>query len=122
MLCLGTDVVAIDRFRLALQRTPSIRGRLFTQAEQNYADSHSDPAPVLAARFAAKEAVMKALQAGIGSLRFKDIEIQRNSTGAPEVVLHGSALGAQAQVGVMNWLVSLSHTQEVALAVVIGQA
>lgn len=121
MLCLGTDIVTIDRLRLALQRTPSLRERLFTPAEQDYASSHADPVPILAARFAAKEAVMKALKSGIGSLKFKDIEIQRHSSGAPQVVLHRSALKLQQAVGVSSWLLSLSHTDEVALAVVIGQ-
>jgi len=106
---------------LALQRTPTLRQRLFTPAEQAYADSHADPVPILAGRFAAKEAVMKALEWGIGSLKFKDIEIRRNSSGAPQVVLHRSALKLQQDAGIASWLLSLSHTDEVALAVVIGQ-
>ena len=122
MLGLGTDVVMVARFRFALQRTPAIRQRLFTSTELDYADSQADPAISLAARFAAKEAVMKAMHAGIGSVKFKDIEVLRQATGAPQVVLRNSALARQADLGIASWLVSLSHTDEVALAVAIGQA
>ena len=122
MLSLGTDVVMVARFRFALQRTPTIRERLFTTTELAYADSQADPAVVLAARFAAKEAVMKAMQSGIGSVKFKDIEIRRHATGAPQVALSDSALARQETLGIASWLVSLSHTDEVALAVAIGQA
>lgn len=120
-LRLGTDLVTIGRLRLALRRTPGIRQRLFTTAEQAYADSQSDPVPSLAARFAAKEAVMKALETGIGGLKFRDIEIQRTRAGAPQLRLHNSALARAQAAGVASWQVSLSHTDEVALAVVIGQ-
>ena len=122
MLSLGTDVVMVARFRFALQRTPTIRERLFTLTELDYAEAQADPAVTLAARFAAKEAVMKAMHAGIGTVKFKDIEIRRHSTGAPQVVLFDSALARQETLGIASWLVSLSHTDEVALAVAIGQA
>ncbi len=118
---LGTDLVTIDRLRLALRRTPGIRQRLFTPAEQAYADSQSDPVPSLAVRFAAKEAVMKALETGIGGVKFRDIEVQRTRAGAPQLWLRNSALKRQQDAGVASWQVSLSHTDEVALAVVIGQ-
>ena len=122
MLSLGTDVVMVERFRFALQRTPTIRERLFTLTELDYAEAQADPAVALAARFAAKEAVMKAMHSGIGTVKFKDIEIRRHATGAPQIVLHNSALAQQEALGIASWLVSLSHTDEVALAVAIGQA
>lgn len=121
-LRLGTDLVTISRLRLALRRTPGIRQRLFTPTEQAYADSQADPVPSLAARFAAKEAVMKALETGIGGLRFSDIEIRRTPAGAPQLRLRNSALDLSQAAGVASWQVSLSHTDEVALAVVIGQS
>ena len=121
MIGLGADVVEVERMRRALARTPALRSRIFSSAEQAYADEHADPAPHLAARFAAKEAVMKALSAGIGELRFRDIEVQRMQSGAPEIVLHEGARLRQAEAGVSRWHVSLSHTDSTAFAVVIGE-
>ena len=121
MSCLGADVVDLERFRLALSRTPSVRRRLFTPAEQQYGATRNDPAPSLAVRFAAKEAVMKALQAGIGSVRFVDIEVCQADSGAPRLELSGTALRRQLEAGVEEWQVSLSHSETVAFAVVLGE-
>ena len=119
MIGLGADPVEVERIRRALARTPALRSRLFSPNEQAYAEQHVDPVPSLAARFAAKEAVMKAL--GIGGLRFRDIEVQRAGSGAPEIVLSGGARRLQDEAGVTRWHVSLSHTDSTAMAVVIGQ-
>ena len=121
MIGLGADVVDVERIRRALARTPALRLRIFSPAEQAYAEQHADPVPSLAARFAAKEAVMKALSAGIGELRFRDIEVQRASSGAPEIVLRESASRRQAEAGITRWHASLSHTDSTAFAVVVGE-
>lgn len=121
MIGLGADVVEVERMRRALARTPALRSRIFSPAEQAYAEQHTDPAPSLAARFAAKEAVMKALSAGIGELRFRDIEVRRTGSGAPEIVLRERARLRQDEVGVTRWHVSLSHTDSTAFAVVVGE-
>lgn len=96
--------------------------RLFTDGERAYASGLVNPAPSLAARFAAKEAVMKALGVGLGAFAWHDVEVVRQPTGQPQLVVRGraAALGAECSVG--RWLVSLTHTASVASAVVAGLA
>src|SRR5215469_1736122 len=91
LIGLGVDVVDIDRFREALARTPGIAARLFTDAEQAYAARHADPAPRLAARFAAKEATMKAMQVGLGAFSFHEVEVVPLESQAPSLVVRGRA-------------------------------
>ena len=119
---IGTDLVDIDRFRAVLRRRPSVADRLFTPGERSYAGRASDPAARLAARFAAKEAALKALGYGLGGMRMADIEIIRADDGRPELVLHGDARSTAANHGVGRWLVSLSHTDHLAQATVVALA
>ncbi len=116
---IGIDAVDVARFRRVLARTPSLRSRLFTAGELAYADQVSDPTERLAARFAAKEAAMKALGRGIGAVRFADVEVAREGSGRPHLVLHGSALTRAVELGVVAVHVSLTHTATVAEAVVV---
>ena len=120
MIGIGNDLVDIDRFRRVLERTPSLRDRLFTDAERAYADARSDPTERYAVRFAAKEAVMKALGVGLGEITLRDIEVVRAESGAPQIVLHGSAATLAAARGVSRWLVTLSHSATVAQAIVVA--
>ncbi|MGB1655243.1 MAG: holo-ACP synthase [Acidimicrobiales bacterium] len=122
MIGIGTDLVDIDRFRATLVRTPGMRTRLFCDAELAYADASGDPARPLAARFAAKEAVLKSLGSGLGAMRFTDIEIIRHGDGHPELVLHGDAVEYAAGKGAHRFLVSLTHTDTLAQAVVVALA
>jgi holo-[acyl-carrier protein] synthase len=117
---LGTDLVEIERFRLALQRRSSLPDRLFTDGEQRYAYEHRDPVSRLAVRFGAKEAVMKALGAGLGSFAFRDVEVLRDDGGAPSLALHGAAAALAEARGVRAWQVSLTHTDTTAMAVVLA--
>jgi holo-[acyl-carrier protein] synthase len=118
---LGTDLVEIERFRLALQRRSTLPGRLFTEGEQRYAYEHHDPVSRLAVRFGAKEAVMKALGAGLGAFAFRDVEVVRDDdSGAPSLALHGAAAARAESRGVRAWQVSLSHTDTTAMAVVLA--
>jgi holo-[acyl-carrier protein] synthase len=119
-LGLGTDVVHIDRFRVALGRTPSLAGRLFTDAERAYAGQARDPAERLAVRFAAKEATMKALGVGLGAFPFHSVALMNAEGGAPRLELTGRAHELAAARGVRDWRVSVSHDHHVALAVVIA--
>ncbi len=120
---LGTDVVEVERFRLAMQRRGArLEERLFSEAEREYARTHRDPAPRLAARFAAKEAVMKALGAGLGDLAFRDVEVVRASSGAPDLALTGRAAALARSRDVHRWHVSLSHTGTTAIAVALALA
>jgi holo-[acyl-carrier protein] synthase len=118
MIGLGIDAVDIDRFRRVLARRPSMASRLFTDDERGYAYRLYDPAPSLAARFAAKEAVMKALGVGIGAFAWQDVEVVRDTTGRPSLLLRGGAAALSDQKGVGKWHVSLTHTAALAEAVV----
>lgn len=115
---LGSDIVEIARIKGVLERHPdSFLNKTFTKNEQDYCLSHRDPAPRLAARFAAKEAVAKALGLGFGeSLGFLDIEILNDQLGRPLVHLSPQASHA---LGHPSFLLTLSHEKHYALAVAI---
>jgi holo-[acyl-carrier protein] synthase len=117
---LGTDLVEIERFRLALGRRAGLSDRLFTPDERAYADGQHDPVPSLAARFGAKEAVMKALATGLGAFSFRDVEVVRADSGEPSLALRGGAAALAEERGVRAWQVSLSHTDATAMAVVLA--
>jgi holo-[acyl-carrier protein] synthase len=121
VLGIGVDAVDVDRFRTVLERRPTIKGRLFTESEREYAERAGDPAIRLAARFAAKEAALKALGVGLGAARFCDIEVTRNTDGAPSLALHGEAANLAGKLGVDRWHLSLTHTHNVAVASAIAE-
>src|SRR5918999_3529697 len=116
----GTDLVEIERFRLAVQRRARLPERLFSDDERAYAFRHRDPVPRLAARFGAKEAVMKALGVGLGAFKLRDVEVARRKGGAPELVLRGKAAALAETRGVTGWHLSLTHTDSMAMAVAIA--
>ena len=120
MIGIGTDLVDLDRLRRVLDRTPRIVARLFTEAEQAYAIERHDPTERFGGRFAVKEATMKALGVGLGAVAFRDIEVIRAPSGAPRLELHGSAAALATAQGVDHWLVTLSHTDHLAHAVVVA--
>jgi holo-[acyl-carrier protein] synthase len=115
----GVDAVEVDRFRRVLARTPGVARRLFTDAERAYGARAKDPAQRLAARFAAKEAAMKALGVGIGAFKFHDVEVVRLPSGKPTLRITGAAAELAASQSVTSWHVSLTHTDQTAEAVVI---
>jgi holo-[acyl-carrier protein] synthase len=120
---IGVDVVEVDRIERAIARWgDAFVRRIYTQAEIVRAEAGVTPAPRLAARFAAKEAVMKALGVGWRALAWRDIEITNDVAGRPIVHLHGSARRIAGERGVSSVLVALSHTHEhaVAHAVALG--
>lgn len=120
MIGIGIDTVDIERFRLALHRTPTIARRLFTDGEQAYGARFKDPTQPLAARFAAKEATMKAMGVGLWKFKFKDVEVIKARSGAPSLRLTGKAAELAASLGITDFKVSLTHTDLVAEAVVIS--
>jgi holo-[acyl-carrier protein] synthase len=122
LLGVGTDLVEIERFRLAMQRRERLPERLFSDDERAYGFRHRDPAPRFAARFAAKEAVMKALGVGLGAFKLRDVEVVRQRSGAPVIALYGKAAELAAAQGVTEWRLSLTHTDLVAMAVAIALA
>ena len=121
VLWIGTDVVDLDRFRLALRRTPGMVERVFTAGEREYALRKNDPTERLAARFAVKEATMKALGVGLGAFRFHDVEVVKKRSGEPTLSLGGRAAELAAARGVSDWKVSITHSDLIAMAVVIAQ-
>jgi holo-[acyl-carrier protein] synthase len=117
---LGVDVVDIPRFRAVLERRPAMAQRLFSADELAYASTLANPAPTLAGRFGAKEAVMKALGVGIGAVDWTDVSVLRRPGGAPELVVRGRAAALAAGRGVSAWQLSISHTDTVASVTVLA--
>ncbi|MET0665545.1 MAG: holo-ACP synthase [Acidimicrobiales bacterium] len=101
MIGVGIDTVEVPRFRKVAARTPGIIDRLFTDAERTYCERRKDPTERYAARFAAKEAVMKALGVGLGACEMAEIEVVRDEdSGAPALLLHGKAAALAPDFGV----------------------
>jgi holo-[acyl-carrier protein] synthase len=126
MAGIGIDAVDIERFRRVLDRRPSLVERVFTETERADAADRGDPAQHLAARFAAKEAVMKALGTGIGGFALHDVEVVRGTEpgarrGAPSLRLTHRAAALAAEQGIHRWHVSLTHTDRLAMAMVLAE-
>lgn len=115
---IGVDVVDVARFAEVLERSDGIVDRLFTRDEQVRAAGHQLPITSLAARFAVKEAVAKALGAPPG-LEFHDCQV--TSEGRPSVTLTGTVADLAQRLGVTQWHVSISHDGPVAVAYVIAE-
>ena len=120
MIGIGVDLVEVDRMRSVLARTPTMIDKLFTPGERAYAQAANDPSERFAARFAAKEAVMKALRVGLGAVDWHDIEVIRSDSGAPELVITGRALELAADLGGSRWLLTLTHTSTTAEAIAVA--
>ncbi|MGA9279327.1 holo-ACP synthase [Ilumatobacter sp.] len=118
---IGIDLVDIERFRTSLERTPSMRTRLFTAVELAYVAPKSDPVPSLAARFAAREAVMKSLGLGLGAFGFHDVWVERAESGAPSLAITNRALELADAAGVTRWHLTLTHSASTAGAYVIAE-
>ncbi|MDX3226441.1 holo-ACP synthase [Streptomyces sp. ME19-01-6] len=116
----GIDVAEIDRFDDALRRTPGMADRLFVPRELTLPSGERRGIASLAARFAAKEALAKALGAP-GGLRWTDAEVLTESSGQPRLSVRGTVAARAAELGVRAWHVSLSHDAGVASAVVIAE-
>ncbi len=117
----GIDIIEVTRIAASLEQFGErFVNRVLVADEIAYCNSHKNPAPFLAVRFAAKEAVSKAFGTGIGAqLGWQDIEIRRKDTGEPFVVLHGKGRELFALRGAKQLHISLSHTQLYAAATAI---
>lgn len=111
----GVDIVDIDRFRRALERTPRLGERLFTDRERQL------PVTSLAGRFAAKEALIKAF-GGSGSMSFHDMEVVTNSHGAPSFQLRGPGKDLAASQQIDNIHLSITHDANAAIAFVVAES
>ncbi|HUG38959.1 MAG TPA: holo-ACP synthase [Longimicrobiales bacterium] len=118
---IGLDLLTVERMRGFRERRGE-RGlaRLFTEAELRYCLGMADPAPSLAARFAAKEAFFKAVALGWGAGGdWRDVEVSRGARGAPSLGVSGRAAEAARSRGARGFHVSLTHTAETAAAMVV---
>jgi holo-[acyl-carrier protein] synthase len=117
----GIDVVPIERFAEALARTPSLADRLFTAAERMTNAGEPRTSESLAARFAAKEALAKALGAG-GGMLWTDAEVRVDDAGRPSLAVRGTVQARADSLGVTTWHVSLSHDGGIAAATVVAES
>ena len=120
MIYTGVDLIEIPRIAGVLERFPTrFQEKVYTEGERRY--SRRRP-PQLASRFAAKEAVMKALGTGVRGVPWKDIEVTRKPGQAPDILLHGAAKARAEKMGIYRMALSLSHSKEMAIASVVAEA
>src|SRR5260370_15453197 len=121
IVSIGIDIIEVARIREVLLRTPRFGERVFTAAERAYCESRGAAAAQhYAARFAAKEAALKALQTGwSGGISWQDVEVGAKDSGAPVISFHGRALELYEQSGAVRAHLSIAHTTEHAIAEVI---
>jgi holo-[acyl-carrier protein] synthase len=121
IISIGIDIIEVRRVREVLARTPRFTERVFTSNERAYCDSRGAVAAQhYAARFAAKEAVLKALQTGwTGGIAWQDMEVSAREGGAPLLLFHGRVREIYEQSGATAAHLSISHTSEHAIAQVI---
>lgn len=120
IVAVGIDVVLVERFAQALARTPLLADRLFTQAEMTTPSGNPRSPESLAARFAAKEAVAKALGAPAG-LHWHDCEVVADPDGRPWLTVSGTVAAEAKSRGVTRWHLSLSHDGGIASAMVVAE-
>jgi holo-[acyl-carrier protein] synthase len=121
ILGIGIDIIEVARIQSSHERFGErFLNRILLPREISYCLSHKMPAPFLAARFAAKEAISKAFGTGIGAqLGWQDMEVDHRQSGEPFVILHGAGQGLLEKRGARAVLISLSHTQNYAAAVAV---
>ena len=121
IISIGIDIIEVARIREVLLRTPRFADRVFTAAERAYCDSRGVVAAQhYAARFAAKEAALKALQTGWrGGISWQDVEISARESGAPYLIFRGEVLAVFEKFGASATHLSISHTSEHAIAQVV---
>ena len=118
-LTCGVDLLLLKRFQSVLDRhRERFLKRIYTERELDYC---RDRTPELAARFAGKEAVMKALGTGVRGVRWREIEILANARGKPVVILHGGAERRSREIGLDRIEISLTHERTMVCAFAIGQ-
>jgi holo-[acyl-carrier protein] synthase len=121
IIAIGVDLVEISRIEeVFTRRGERFRRRVFTEGEISYCERRASKLASYAARFAAKEAVMKALGTGWSEgVGWKDIEVVSGPNGAPTIQLHRSALERMREIGATRALVSLTHSGELAIAQIV---
>lgn len=116
----GTDIIEVDRIERLISKQKKFKERIFTPGEIEYCEHKINKAQNYAARFAVKEALLKAMGTGWREgVAFKEIEIVNNERGKPELILSGTAKMITEKMGVMNIQVSISHLKDLAIGIVI---
>ena len=118
---IGTDIIEVDRIAAKMEKGKGFRDMVFTPHEIAYCDAQASPAQHYAARFAAKEAFLKAMGTGWGhgKINFDEIEIRNDETGKPSLKLTGNAISCYSEMQIKQILVSLSHIKATAIAMVV---
>ena len=120
IIAVGIDVVLVERFTAALARTPLLADRLFTESERLTPSGNPRSPESMAARFAAKEAMAKALGAPSG-LSWQDCEVVSDPDGRPWLTMTGTVAAAAAERGISRWHLSLSHDGGIASAMLVAE-
>ena len=117
----GIDIVAVKRIKEAeIRWGQRFLNRIFTKGELKYSFNHKSPHIHLAARFASKEAMMKALGTGLSrGIRWKDVEVVNKDSGKPEIILHGKAKDLAESMGIRGVHISIAHDEDYAVAQVM---
>jgi holo-[acyl-carrier protein] synthase len=118
----GTDIIEVGRINAAIEKSPSFKKRVYTALEVNYCENKKKGKyPSYAARFAAKEAVAKSLLEGVGkNISLSEIELTNTENGAPYIVLYGNTLQYSKSLGIREIKVSVSATENFAVAYAIS--
>ena len=118
----GTDIIDINRIQRALERHPdAFLNRTFTEREQESIRKDGTRAQSVAVLFSVKESIMKSLGRGIGQIDFREIEILKDEFGKPEAVLSGKAEERMKELGICEFLISISHEKHYALTFVVAK-
>ena len=119
---IGTDIIEVDRIAAAIEKNNTFRKRIYTISEIEYCEKKAKGKyPSYAARFAAKEAVAKSLLEGVGrNVSLAEIELSNNKNGAPFIVLHGKTLKYSRTLGIVEIKISVSATNNFAVAYAIS--
>ncbi|WP_035571318.1 holo-ACP synthase [Halonatronum saccharophilum] len=113
---IGIDIIEIERIREGMERHSRFKKRFFTEEEIDYCEKHKVPWSYYAGRFAAKEAVVKALGTGFRGFKWQDIEIVKDELGKPEVKLKNRAKDLALEMGIDKIMISISHSRDYAAA------
>lgn len=122
LIGIGTDIIEIERLKRASERSGErFLEKIFTPGERSFCDARSDRFSCYAARFAAKEAVLKAMGTGMAGCGLADVEVTRTRGGRPEIILHGAAAEIAKNKGIAAVLISISHSRDQAVAFAVAK-
>jgi holo-[acyl-carrier protein] synthase len=122
LIGVGTDIIEIERVKRASERSSGrLLEKIFTSGERSFCDARGDRFSCYAARFAAKEAVLKAMGTGMAGCSLADVEVARKHGDRPEIILHGAAAEIAKKKGITAVLISISHNRDQAVAFAVAE-